>query len=444
VRLVERLDNRSSIFNSENIANASFYKFLYDRAPRAFAAPSPRVLTFDIAGLRMRDYRLPEALASIYRRAPKKEAQHYPRKFESSTRMSSPSLAIEPMKVGLLHARTGPAGLWAPSLDASALLAVAEINVGGGIRGEEIEIIVGDCGCTVAEAIEAVDTLLDVEGAEVIIGGHPSNLRDAVSHRLAGKTPYIYTPQYEGTACGPSTVAIGSTDQELLRPGLHWLRDRKQAERFFFVGDDYIWPRMAFESARRLVREQGGRWAGECFLANRSIEHAEVLRRIARSGAQVVIQALVGQSAIDFNRAFAAAGLDQKMLRFGLIVDETVICGIGAAASLNLFTAAHYFAGRRSRTNDRFLERYHEAFGEWAPTVSAASVYFYEGLHVLAGLARELETRKAEHLARYLNDPNSRLAARGLLGDKPVGQSPSVFLAQADGVRLEVIAEFAA
>jgi urea transport system substrate-binding protein len=354
------------------------------------------------------------------------------------------------MKVGLLHARTGVAGIWAPSMDAAATLGAAEINARGGILGEEIELVFGDCGFTVGEAIGAVDTLIEIEGADVIIGGHPSNVRDAVSERISGKAPYIYTAQYEGVACGPSTVAIGSTDQELMRPALHWLRDWKRAERFFFVGNDYIWPRLALATTQRLVREQGGKLVGHAFFSNRQAllpnrvaENAEVLKQIARSGAQVVIQALVGQCAIDFNRAFAAAGLDEKMLRFGLLVDETVICGIGAEASTNLFTAAHYFAGQHSRSNDCFLERYHDAFGEWAPPVSAASVYYYEGLHVLAGMARDLGTRKGEDLARYLNNPISRPAARKMLDDKPVGRSPSILLGKADGVTLEVIAEFA-
>ena len=34
------------------------------------------------------------------------------------------------MKVGLLHARTGVAGIWAPSMDAAATLGAAEIKLG--------------------------------------------------------------------------------------------------------------------------------------------------------------------------------------------------------------------------------------------------------------------------------------------------------------------------
>lgn len=344
------------------------------------------------------------------------------------------------MKVGLLHARSGVAGMWGPSMDAAALVGAAEINAAGGILGEEIELVFGDCGFSVREALDAVDTLIDIDGVDAIVGGHASNVRDAVSRRVASKVPYIYTPQYEGIACGPSTVAIGSTDHELMAPALQWLRNEKQAERFFFVGNDYIWPQMALATTQRLMAEQGAHLMGHAIVPTQMTEFSSVLKQIAQSGAQVVIQALIGMSSVEFNRAFAAAGLDEKMLRFGLIVDETVICGIGAEASANLFTAASYFADHHSRSNDHFLERYHDAFGALAPPVSAASVGYYEGLHVLAGLARDLQTRNGRALAHHLHRPMARPTARHMLDDKPVGQWPMVYMGRADGVTLQVVA----
>ena len=164
------------------------------------------------------------------------------------------------MKIGLLHPRSGVGGMWAPAMDAAAMVGAAEINAVGGIMGEEIELAFGDCGFLESEALDAVDTLISVDGVDAIIGGHMSNIRDAVSRRVSGKVPYIYTPQYEGIACGPSTVAIGSVDHELMAPALQWLKTEKKADRFFFVGNDYIWPRMALTTARRLLRGQRTWW----------------------------------------------------------------------------------------------------------------------------------------------------------------------------------------
>lgn len=343
------------------------------------------------------------------------------------------------MKIGLLHPRSGVAGMWGPSMDAAAMVGAAEINAAGGILGEPIELVFGDCGFTASEAIDSVDTLIEIEGVEAIIGGHTSNVREVVSRRVASRVPYIYTAQHEGIPRGPAALAIGSTDEELLAPAIHWFKTEKRAERFFFVGNDYIWPHMALGSTRRLLRQESAQLVGQALLPTAAYDYTEIIRQIARSGAQVVIQALVGLCSVEFNRAFAAAGLDQKILRFGLIIDETVICGIGAEASTNLFTAANYFSGNHSHYNDHFLELYHDAFGELAPPVSAASVGYYEGLHVLAGLAEAARTRSSKVLVKRAAQPQGRAFARFMV-DVSRGQDlPTVYIGQADGVTLQVV-----
>jgi urea transport system substrate-binding protein len=170
------------------------------------------------------------------------------------------------VKVGLLYPMSGPAGLWQSSLRAAALLAAAEINARGGVRGRSLEIAAQDCGRTATSAVAAVETLIGCEGVDVILGAHPSDIRDAVSARVNGRAGYVYTSQYEGVALGPAAVAIGSTDSELMGPALSWFMEAQRVERFFFVGDDYVWPRMACQSARRWVGRFGGRWRGEAFL----------------------------------------------------------------------------------------------------------------------------------------------------------------------------------
>jgi len=345
------------------------------------------------------------------------------------------------VKIALLHPRAGAAGIWTPTIEAAAMVGVAELNAAGGIRGEEISLVFADSGMNVRDALAAADSLVDIEGVDAVIGAHTSDLRDPVSDRIGSRVPFIYTSQYEGIALRPDTLALSTTDPEILWPALQWLSSERRAQRFFFVGNSYLWPRMAYSSLRSLVRRQGGEICGSAFLPMIEAEHHDLLRRIAASGANVVVQALVGQCAIDFNRQFAAAGLDQKMLRFALIVDEIVVCGIGADATTNLMSASSYFAKARTRRNDRFLELYHDAFGEFAPPVSAAGVGVYEGLHALAALAREYESNTPATLARLMRGPDSRRAARHALANKPIGEVPAIYLAEADGVTLEVTQE---
>lgn len=344
------------------------------------------------------------------------------------------------MKIGLLMPRSGLAGMWSPTADAVAALAAAELNAAGGILGEEVELAPADCGLTTRQALAATDFLLDIEAVDAIVGMHTSNIRDAISARLAGRVPYVYSAQYEGVRCGPSTVATGSIDDEILRPAVNWFMEEKQAERFYFVGNDYVWPRAALAALRRILGERGAHLVGQAFVPLGEADNSAVLEDIARRRPHVVVQMLIGQTAIEFNRAFAARRLDGTALRFAMALDEIVLAGIGAENSENLFSGSTYFASLRTRSNDRFLELYHDGYGAYAPPMSAIGVSFYEGINVVAGLARRAGRHDGRAIADMLRRPMSRAVARHVLARSPAGEVPQTHIARADGAAFEVVA----
>jgi urea transport system substrate-binding protein len=308
------------------------------------------------------------------------------------------------------------------------------------VLGDELELVFADCGLTERDAVTALDFLLDIDGVDAVVGTHTSDIRDAVASRLNGLVPYVYTSQHEGLPGGAATVAIGSTDPELLEPSIHWLAVEKHAKRFFFVGNDYIWPRTALRTTRRLLADRRLDLVGQAFVPTTTLDHGHVLEAIKMAAPDVVVIALVGTCGIAFNRMFGASGLDEKILRFELLLDETVICGVGAENSNNLFTASHYFANRSSAPNDRFLENYHDAYGDLAPPASASSLGCYEGIHVMAGLVREAGWKRTGLSPRRLWRPISRQSGRRRLDHSPIAPNPKVHVAAADGVTFQVVA----
>ena len=344
------------------------------------------------------------------------------------------------MKIGLLISRSGPAGLWGPSCDTGAMLATAQINTGGGILGRQVELVIADAGWSESEATMAAGTLVDIDGVQAVIGMHPSNVRDAIRRRLSGSVPYIYTPQYEGGERNPYTVATGGTDDEMLRPGIAWLTEKRQAKRFFLVGNDYVWPRRALQIAHEVVRASGARVVGQALLGFGISDYWDLLDQIRAARPDVVIMALLGTEAANFNRAFSNAGLSSKMLRFGLSVDESVLYAIGAEHSENLYVALNYFSGIHSAANDRFLETYHDCFGENAPPVNQACQSCYDGVNIVASLARSVGRWDATSLAKSVRRPVARSAARSTLSQTPMGSTLRVHVAAADGIDFRIVA----
>ncbi|MAY45984.1 MAG: nitrile hydratase [Rhodobacteraceae bacterium] len=359
-------------------------------------------------------------------------------------RVSRPKRAVHnsrrlPVKVAILHPRKGVTGLWTPAVDAATLLAAAEVNRDGGVLGEEMELVFCDCGLQRDTALAAVDRVLDDIGVDAIVGQHTSNVRDVIRSRVNGRVPYVYTSQHEGLADPRKAITIGATDGELLWPAIFWLIEQRHARRFFFVGNNYIWAQAGLETSKALIAHEGAQFVGEALLPFEVEDHTDILQKIRAARPDVVVQALVGEASVRFNRAFAAAGFDEAMLRLGLLVDENVICGIGPDSTHNLYSVSNYFANWESPANSRFLDSYHAAYGRIAPPVSGATIGCYEGIHLLAALAGQKRDPGGLRLAELARRPLHRDAARQYLDDKPVGRCKRVHIAQADGVALRIV-----
>lgn len=344
------------------------------------------------------------------------------------------------LRVGLLIPRTGPAGIWAPSCEASACLAVAEINACGGILGRYIELIVADAGSTDAAAAAGAGNVVALEDARAVVAMVTSSARQAVASQLGGRVPLVYTPQFEGNARDPNVVTIGETAADMLGPSLQWLAEKKRARRFFLLGNNYLWPRQSIHIARHLIAGRGDIVVGERLLPFDSPDHEGVLAEISRSRPDVVAMWLLGHEAVTFNRAFAEAGLAARILRFSTAIDETILYGIGDTCTENLFVASAYFSNLRSRNNDLFLERYHSSFGEMPPPPNGFGESLYEGIYCLSGLAEAAGSLRASDIHGKLGHAAQSRTARGFSREIATGAHHPVHIATAEGHDFRLLA----
>ncbi|MEI9406436.1 substrate-binding domain-containing protein [Mesorhizobium argentiipisi] len=349
-------------------------------------------------------------------------------------------MARKALKLGLLIPQEGPAGIWSPSCEASALLAVAELNTGGGMLGREVDLVVANTGCTSWSAAEAVSSMIDLDRVEGVVALVTSAARQAVIDAVDGRVPLIYTPQFEGDEHNPGVVAIGETAIELLKPSTSWLMEEKRASRFFLVGNDYLWPQRSMPRARRLIANAGGSVVGEAMVPFGVIDHERLLKQIARARPDVVAMWLLGHEAVIFNRAFVDHGLDRKILRFSTAIEETILLGIGAHCTENLYVASGYFSNIRSRNNDAFLDRYHHYFGISPPPANSFGESIYEGFHCLSGLSEAAGSLHSKDLRDKVGRAAQSHTARGVERQFLAGTQHPVHIAAADGHEFRLIA----
>lgn len=342
------------------------------------------------------------------------------------------------LRVGLLIPLSGPAGIWGPTAHKCATLAVDEINGGGGVLGREIELVASDAGGAPAAVAAAARGLVEEHGVEAIIGMHISAVRVAVARALGGRVPFVYTPLYEGGERSPGVFAVGETPEQQLRPAISWLAGRRRARRWYLIGNDYVWPRVSHEAAKRYIAQCGGEVAGEEYVPLGCDEFAPSLERIRRARPHAVLVSLVGGDGVAFHRRFAADGMAGDFLRLCSALDENALLGVGAENTENLFAASGYFAALPTRANQDFIERYQQSFGRLAPVLSALGQSCYEGFRFYAALAQRATSLDAAALEAAAADFDYE-GARGTVHMRDKRVVMANYLAQADGLGFRII-----
>jgi urea transport system substrate-binding protein len=345
------------------------------------------------------------------------------------------------LRIANFIALSGPAGIWGPSATNSTLLAASEINRRGGILGREIEVVFHDAGGSIEDVVRTASDVVASEDADIVMGSHISAVRVALRKVVSGRIPYIYTPVYEGGERTPGVIAIGETPRALSRPAIEWLANARNAARWYLIGSDYVWPWLSHRAIKKYIAGAGGHVVGEEFVRIGEHDHSAQIARIRAAKPDVVLISLIGTDSIVFNRAFAQQGLAPKMLRLAGAMDETVLLGIGADNTENLFCASGYFADHASRANDAFRCRYQASFGRHAPPLGSIGQSNYEGLQFLDTVASRAGSLAIKPLlATAMNIDYD--GARGRIGIRRGSASMPIYLAEADGLDFKLIKRF--
>lgn len=283
--------------------------------------------------------------------------------------------------VGLLTSLSGSAGLLGRSTVNCAELAVEEINANGGVLGRPVHLLVADDATDVTVGTLAMRRLLDTPTLSTVVGMHSSaTYRATAPMAVAAGVPYLYTPTSEPQGGHPLLVQFGETPAEQLCWALPRLAEETGGSRWFFVGNDYSWPRAISGAARSVVERMGAAVVGEGYLPLGATEFEPLLAAIQGSGADHVISSFVGQDHVRFERDFVRFGLRESTRTFAPLLDDAVVEHLGADAD-GIWNVLGYFQGLDSAANRAFLSRYRERFGSWSAPVSAAAEGVYEAMH---------------------------------------------------------------
>jgi urea transport system substrate-binding protein len=334
----------------------------------------------------------------------------------------------------------GAAGLFGPSCELCAQLAAEELNAEGGVLARELRFVVVDGSAPPARVADETAGLVAQRRVEAVVGWHISAIRQALAPRLVGRVPYVYTALYEGGERTPGVFMTGETPAAQLLPAMRWLRAEHGVRRWCIIGDDYVWPRGTAKVARGYAAECDGEVCDQVFVPLGTAEFASALDRVERCRPDGVLMLLVGQDAVHFNRAFAAAGLDAECRRLSTLMDENMLLASGAGSTRGICAAAGYFEALATPESLDFGWRYTRRFGPDAPTLNSLGESCYEGVMLLAALARAARTLDV-HVISAVADSVRYAGPRGEVDLRQCHVAQRIYLAEADGLRFDVVSD---
>jgi urea transport system substrate-binding protein len=277
----------------------------------------------------------------------------------------SASAGRSPLKVGILHSRTGTMAISEKPVIDATLFAIEEVNAKGGIRGRQVEAIVEDGASDWPTFARKAEKLITQDQVCTLFGCWTSASRKTVKPVVEKYNHLLFYPvQYEGLEQSPNIVYTGACPNQQIIPALKWCCSFLKKKRLFLAGSDYIFPRAANAIIRDQAADLGADIVGEEYLPLGGSDMGALLKQIQTRNPDLIVNTINGDSNVAFFRALRRAGItSDKVPTISFSVSEEELSSLSARDVQGDYAAWSYFQSIEEPENQNFLSRFRARFG---------------------------------------------------------------------------------
>jgi urea transport system substrate-binding protein len=298
-----------------------------------------------------------------------------------------------PIRIGVLHSRTGTMAISERPVVDAVLLAVEEINQQGGLLGRQVEVIQRDGESDETVFARQAEKLIADDHVCAIFGCWTSASRKAVVPVVERHNHLLFYPvQYEGMEQSPNVVYLGPTPNQQILPALRWIVGFEGKKRWFLVGSDYVFPVTANAVIRDEAKARGCTIVGEDYLLLGNTDAAGVVKKITETRPDLIVNTINGDSNVAFFRTLRQAGITSKQIptmSFSISVQE--LSALGPRNIAGDYLAATYFQTLDNPDNRDFVRRFGDRYGR-DRVISDAMETAYVGVRLWAKAVRAANT----------------------------------------------------
>jgi urea transport system substrate-binding protein len=306
-----------------------------------------------------------------------------------------------PIRVGILHSKTGTMAISENAVLDATLLAIDDINASGGLLGRKLEPVVADGKSDPSVFASEAERLITKEHVSVVFGCWTSSSRKAVKPVFEKYNHLLFYPvQYEGLEQSPNIVYTGAAPNQQVIPAVSYAMEHF-GKRVFLVGSDYVFPRTANAIIRDQVRALGGTVVDEKYLPLGGKDVASIVQRIVETKPDVILNTINGDSNVAFFKALREAGITPSDIpTVSFSIGETELKQLDPKLSAGDYAAWNYFQSVDTPANHAFVDAFRKRYGADRVTSDPVEAAWF-GVHLwaqavrLADSAEPVRVRKA-------------------------------------------------
>ncbi|MFG0263867.1 MAG: transporter substrate-binding protein [Rhodopirellula sp. JB055] len=308
----------------------------------------------------------------------------------------------DPIKVGVLQSLSGTMSTNGTSVVDATLLAIEEINLSGGLLGRQVQAVVADGRSNTETFAREAERLIVDEKVCTVFGCWTSASRKTVrpvfekhNHLL------VYPVQYEGMETSPNIVYMGAAPNQQIIPAVSWAIEVLHKKRFFVVGSDYVFPRMASEVIQDQLQNTDAELIGEMYVPLGSSHFEPVVRAIQEAQPDMILNTINGDSNVAFFRELRSAGIQREDIPcLSFSIGEQTLRSLNIADVEGDYAASTYFESLDTEANRKFVARFKEKHPH--RVISDPMQDAYIGVMLWAQAVRESQSTETKTIRRAI------------------------------------------
>src|ERR1700730_12278158 len=281
----------------------------------------------------------------------------------------------EPIRIGLMAAKTGPLASGGIDMDLSMTMFLKERE--NTLAGRRVELIVADTAGVPATARTKAQELVEKNNVDCIIGPLAAFEALAIADYLTEKEiPTLGVAAAEDMTQRHTSswfVRLTSTSAQCAYPLADYSATDLKYKKIVTIADDFAYGHEMCAGFQRVFEDNGGKIIQKIFTPLATPDYGSSVAQV--KNADAIFLAYAGSNGFRFVRQFVEYGLKDKMAVIGgmTALDESVLRNMGDEA-LGIVTTSFYSAEVDNPLNKAFAPAFRKQF-KYDPGYYAGGVY---------------------------------------------------------------------